>query len=282
MIDTFTRAQYQEAANYIRSKTKHQPKIALVLGSGFGELANAVQNADVISSKDIPHWPASTVEGHSGQLVIGDLEGKPVLVQQGRAHYYEGHSMQQVTLPVRVMRELGITHVFFTNAAGGINASFRAGDLMVLTDHINFVGLGGVSPLRGPNDPSLGVRFLDMLNAYDKDLRQVAKQAAQEANINLQEGVYIALAGPTFESPAELRFLKMIGGDAVGMSTASEVVVARHGGMKVLAISGISNIVNLSGDISKPTTHVEVLETGKILTPKLMTVLRGVLKKLEI
>ena len=280
MTEFFTRAQYQESAAYIRSRTKHQPKIALVLGSGFGELANAVQNADVISSKDIPHWPPSTVEGHSGQIVIGVLEGKTVLVQQGRAHYYEGHSIQHVTLPVRVMRELGVTHVFFSNAAGGINQSFKNADLMAITDHINFLGFGGVSPLRGPNDPTLGPRFLDMLNAYDKDLRALAVRVAKEAGIDLKQGVYGALAGPTFESNAELRFLKLAGCDAVGMSTASEAIVARHGGMKVLAISGISNMVNLDGHT--PTDHEEVLATGKILAPKLMTVLRGVLKNLEI
>ncbi len=280
MTEFFTRAQYQEAAAYIRSRTKHQPKIALVLGSGFGELANAVQHADIISSKDIPHWPPSTVEGHSGQIVIGVLEGKTVLVQQGRAHYYEGHSIQHITLPVRVMRELGITHVFFTNAAGGINQSFKGADLMAMTDHINFLGFGGVSPLRGPNDPTLGPRFLDMLNAYDKDLRALAVRVAKEAGIDLKQGVYGALGGPTFESNAELRFLKLAGCDAVGMSTASEVIAARHGGMKVLAISGISNMVNLDGNT--PTDHEEVLATGKILAPKLMTVLRGVLKNLEI
>jgi purine-nucleoside phosphorylase len=280
MTEFFTRAQYQEAAAYIRTRTKHQPKIALVLGSGFGELADAVQNADIISSKDIPHWPPSTVEGHSGQLVIGVLEGKTVLVQQGRAHYYEGHSIQHVTLPVRVMRELGVTHVFFSNAAGGINQSFKNADLMAITDHINFLGFGGVSPLRGPNDPTLGPRFLDMLNAYDKDLRALAVRVAKEAGIDLKQGVYGALAGPTFESNAELRFLKLAGCDAVGMSTASEAIVARHGGMKVLAISGISNMVNLDGHT--PTDHEEVLATGKILAPKLMTVLRGVLKNLEI
>jgi purine-nucleoside phosphorylase len=239
-----------------------------------------VQNADIISSKDIPHWPPSTVEGHSGQLVIGVLEGKTVLVQQGRAHYYEGHSIQHVTLPVRVMRELGVTHVFFSNAAGGINQSFKNADLMAITDHINFLGFGGVSPLRGPNDPTLGPRFLDMLNAYDKDLRALAVRVAKEAGIDLKQGVYGALAGPTFESNAELRFLKLAGCDAVGMSTASEAIVARHGGMKVLAISGISNMVNLDGHT--PTDHEEVLATGKILAPKLMTVLRGVLKNLEI
>ena len=280
MTEFFTREQYQESAAYIRSRTKHQPTIALVLGSGFGELANAVQNADIISSKDIPHWPPSTVEGHSGQLVIGTLEGKTVLVQQGRAHYYEGHSIQQVTLPVRVMRELGISHVFFTNAAGGINQSFKGADLMVMTDHINFLGFSGVSPLRGPNDPTLGPRFLDMLNTYNAELRALAVRVAKDAAIDLKQGVYGALGGPTFETNAELRFLKLAGCDAVGMSTASEVIVARHGGMKVLAISGISNMVNLDGNT--PTDHEEVLATGKILTPKLMTVLRGVLKNLEI
>jgi purine-nucleoside phosphorylase len=276
----FTRAQYQAAANYIRTRTQQQPKIALVLGSGFGELAQAVQNADVISSNEVPHWPHSTVEGHSGQLVIGELEGKTVLVQQGRVHYYEGHSIQHVTLPVRVMRELGITHIFFTNAAGGINSSFKSGDLMLLSDHINFLGFAGTSPLRGPNDSSLGVRFLDMLNVYDKDLRTLAKQAAKSANVDLKEGVYAALAGPTFESAAEVRFLKTAGADAVGMSTASEVIVARHGGMKVMAISGISNMVNLDGNTA--TNHEEVLAAGKALVPKLMAVLRGVLQKVKI
>ena len=275
----FTRAQFEEAAAAIRAKTRHTPRIGIILGSGLGPLADAVQDADILlPSENIPYWPRSTVEGHIGRLVIGKLEGQMVLVQQGRAHYYEGHSMQQVTLPVRVMQRLGLETLIVTNAAGAINPAFRPGDVMLITDHINLMGMAGVSPLRGPNDDSLGVRFPDMSRAYDRELRALALEAAEEAGLRLHQGVYICLGGPSFETPADLRFLRLIGADAVGMSTVPEVTVARHGGLRVLGLSGISNAANLDGDTL--TTHEEVLAAGREIVPKLTSIVRGVLRRL--
>jgi purine-nucleoside phosphorylase len=197
----FTRAQFEEAAAAIRAKTRHTPRIGIILGSGLGPLADAVQDADILlPSENIPYWPRSTVEGHIGRLVIGKLEGQMVLVQQGRAHSYEGHSMQRVTLPVRVMQRLGLETLIVTNAAGAINPAIRPGDVMLITDHINLMGMAGVSPLRGPNDDSLGVRFPDMSRAYDRELRALALEAAEEAGLRLHQGVYICLGGPSFET----------------------------------------------------------------------------------
>jgi purine-nucleoside phosphorylase len=279
MTEYFTRTQFAEAAAAVRANTRHTPRIGIILGSGLGPLADAVQDADtIIPAEHIPHWPRSTVEGHAGRLVIGKLEGQTVLVQQGRAHYYEGHSLQQVTLPVRVMQLLGLEILVVTNAAGAINPAFRPGDVMLITDHINLMGMAGVSPLRGPNDDSLGVRFPDMSRAYDRELCALAREAANEAGLHLQQGVYICLGGPSFETPADLRFLRMVGADAVGMSTVPEVTVARHGGLRVLGLSGISNAANLDGDTL--TTHEEVLAAGRDIVPKLTAVIRGVLRRL--
>ncbi|MCC7360881.1 MAG: purine-nucleoside phosphorylase [Anaerolineales bacterium] len=277
MDDFLTTAQFDEAAAAIRARTAHQPRIGLVLGSGLGSLAEAVEQPDVISAADIPYWPPSTVEGHQGRLLIGRLEGQTVLVQQGRAHRYEGHSMQRVTLPIRVMQRLGLEAVILTNAAGAINPAFRPGDVMLITDHLNFMGMAGDSPLRGPNDPSLGPRFPDMSQAYDRDLRRVALAVAEAEGLTLHQGVYICLGGPSFETPADLRFLRLIGADAVGMSTVPEVTVARHGGLRVLGFSGISNAANLDG--STITTHAEVLEAGRTIVPKLTALVRGVLRR---
>jgi purine-nucleoside phosphorylase len=276
MDDFLTRAQFEEAAAAVRARTRQQPRIGLVLGSGLGGLAEAVEQPDIIAAGDIPYWPPSTVEGHQGRLLIGKLEGQTVLVQQGRAHHYEGHTMQRVTLPIRVMQLLGLEAVILTNAAGAINPAFRPGDVMLLTDHINFMGMAGDSPLRGPNDPSLGPRFPDMSQVYDRDLRQAALAVAERAGLTLHQGVYVCLGGPSFETPADLRFLRLIGADAVGMSTVPEATVARHGGLRVLAFSGISNAANLDG--STITTHAEVLEAGHTLVPKLTEIVRGVLR----
>jgi purine-nucleoside phosphorylase len=277
MGDFLTRSQFEEAAAAVRARTRYQPSIGLVLGSGLGGLADAITDPDIISSGEIPYWPHSTVEGHLGRLVIGQLEGQTVMVQQGRAHYYEGHSMQQVTLPIRVMQLLGLETVILTNAAGAINPNFRPGDLMLLTDHINFLGMAGVSPLRGPNESSFGPRFPDMSQVYDSALRQLALEVARAAGLQLHHGVYACLAGPSFETPADLRFLRMAGADAVGMSTVPEATVARHGGLRVLGLSGISNAANLDG--SSVTTHAEVLAAGQTLVPKLTALLTGVLRR---
>ncbi len=270
----------QIAAEAIQKKTKYQPTIGLVLGSGLSELANSIENPDIIPYEEIPGWPTSTVVGHSGRLVIGELEGQTVLVQQGRAHFYEGYEMAQIVLPVRVMHALGIQTVIVTNAAGGINPSFSAGDLMLITDHINFPGLAGNNPLRGPNDDTIGPRFLDMVQAYNWELRKIAHAVAQENNLTLQEGTYCYVAGPTFETPAELRYLKTIGADAVGMSTVPTVIVAHHAGMQVLGISSITNEAITEPSADAEVTHDEVLETGKIIVPRLMALLRGILQKL--
>jgi purine-nucleoside phosphorylase len=271
-------AEYQEAADAVRVKLPQLPSVGIILGSGLGGLADGVDAATIIPSEQIPHWPRSTVEGHLGRLVVGQLEGQTVLIQQGRAHYYEGHSLQQATLPVRVMQLLGIKTLIVTNAAGAVNPAFRPGDVMLITDHINFMGMAGQSPLRGPNDPALGVRFPDMSRAYDLELRQMALAAAKEVGMTLHQGVYICLGGPSFETPADLRFLRAIGVDAVGMSTVPEVTVARHGGLRVLGLSGMSNAANLDGNTV--TTHEEVLAAGRMLVPKLTSLVRGVLRQM--
>jgi purine-nucleoside phosphorylase len=278
MTTFVTLEQIDQAAETIRKRISNRPRVGLILGSGLNGLADSVQNAEVIPYKDLPNWPVSTVHGHVGQLVIGELEGQPVLVMQGRIHFYEGYSMSQITLPVRVMVRLGLEMMFVTNAAGGVNPDFVPGDVMLITDNLNLVGMVGANPLMGPNIDELGPRFPDMSQAYDRQLMSLARQAAAQENIRLREGVYCALSGPSFEGPADLRFLKLAGADAVGMSTVPEVLVARHGGMRVLGLSGISNKANLDG--SSVTTHEEVIEAGKMITPKMETIIRGVLRSL--
>ncbi|MCG2786165.1 MAG: purine-nucleoside phosphorylase [Anaerolineae bacterium] len=273
-----TLAQIDEVADTIRARSKRQPRIGMILGSGLGGLADSILGPDTIPYGDLPHWPVSTVFGHAGKLVIGSLENQPVLVMQGRVHFYEGISMSQVTLPVRVMQRLGVEILVVTNAAGAINPNFAPGDLMLITDHLNFVGMAGFNPLIGPNMQEFGPRFPDMSQAYDRALNNLARQAASETNTQLQEGVYVGLSGPSFETPADLRFLRMAGADAVGMSTVPEVTIARHGNTRVLGISGISNKANLDGDTI--TTHEEVLEAGALIVPKLEKILRSVLRAL--
>jgi purine-nucleoside phosphorylase len=220
----------------------------------------------------------STVFGHSGRLILGELRSTSVMIMQGRVHYYEGYTMAQVTLPVRVMQRLGITTLVVTNAAGGVNPDFQPGDVMLITDHLNLLGMVGGNPLMGPNYDDLGPRFPDMSQAYDRELAQIARQVSVDAGIPMREGVYAGLSGPSFEGPADLRFLRLAGADAVGMSTVPEVIVARHGGIRVLGFSGISNKANLDG--STITTHEEVIEAGKILVPKVERIVAGVLQHL--
>lgn len=280
MTTSETAKQVENAAQAIRQKTIYRPTIGLVLGSGLSELANSIQDPDIIPYEQIPGWPQSTVVGHSGRLVIGTLEGKTVLAQQGRAHYYEGYDMDQITLPVRVMQALGIQVLIVTNAAGGINADFSPGDLMLITDHINFLGMAGQNPLRGPNDETIGPRFPDMIGTYDLELRKLAHETAVANNFTLQEGTYAYVAGPSFETPAELRFLRTVGADAVGMSTVPTVVVARHAGMQILGISSITNKAVPDPEPGTVLDHEEVLETGKQIIPKLTALLRGILQQL--
>lgn len=278
MSEFLTLAQFDQIADIIRGRISIKPQVGMILGSGLGPLAEAVEQAVRIPYEELPPWPVSTITGHHGQLVIGGLEGQDVLVMQGRAHYYEGYSMAQFGLPVRVMQRLGVKTLIVTNAAGAVNPDFTPGDLMLITDHLNLMGMAGLNPLRGPNLDELGPRFPDMSRAYDRELCDLARQIASQNDITLQEGVYICLAGPSFETPADLRFLRGIGADAVGMSTVPEVTVARHANQRVLGISGISNKANLDGNTI--TTHEEVLEAGQVIVPKLTTLIRGVLRQL--
>lgn len=246
----------QGATAFLKEKYNNTPKIGLILGSGLGVLADEIENPVKIPYGDIPDFPVSTVEGHAGQLVFGLLNGVEVVAMQGRFHYYEGYSFDKVTFPVRVMKELGVDTLIVTNAAGGVNEGFSAGDLMIISDHINNMGS---NPLIGPNDSRLGVRFPDMSEAYSKELRTMAKEVAGRLNIKVQEGVYVGNTGPVYETPAEVRMIRVMGGDAVGMSTVPEVIVARHSGLRVLGISCISNMA--SGILDQPLTHDEVIET---------------------
>ena len=276
-MEYLTESDINEATQAINDRTKVEPKIGMILGSGLGNLAESVENKQAFSSKEILGWPASTVEGHEGRLVFGELEEKPVFVMQGRAHYYEGHPIASIGLPVRVMQNMGVEIIIITNAAGAVHPDFSPGELMLIVDHINILGMAGITPLYGPNLDRFGPRFPDMSRAYDLDLLNSAREAAREGKIPVQEGVYVCLAGPSFETPADLRFLRGIGVDAVGMSTVPEVIVARHGGTRVLGISGISNKANLDGKTE--TTHEEVLEAGEILVPRLIDLLTRVLRK---
>jgi purine-nucleoside phosphorylase len=281
MTQFYTLAQYKEAAETIRSRTRHRPRVGLILGSGLNPLAEAVESADAIPYIDVPHFPQPSVEGHVGRLVLGLLEGTSVIVMQGRVHFYEGYTMQQVVFPVRVMQVMGIQTLIVTNAAGGLDPVFRPGDLMLIADHINLMGMTGNSPLFGPNDPTLGPRFPDMSQAYDPELRRIAREVAQAHDLRLHEGVYVGLCGPSFETLADIRFLRMIGADAVGMSTVPEVTVARHGGIRVMGVSGISNILPPVSGFSQEASHEEVLAAGQQIVPRLTTLVRGVLARLK-
>jgi len=268
----------ESAKDAILARINIKPEIGLILGSGLGDLADSVEDSVVIPVHEIPHWPLSTVLGHKGQLVIGFLQGRPVIVLQGRSHYYEGHSISQIGLPVRVMQLLGIQTLVITNAAGGINADYSPGDLVILTDHISLFSMCGENPLRGPNLDEFGQRFPDMSQVYDKGLIELAMKVSDEKGLDCKKGIYVCLSGPSFETPADIRFLKAIGADAVGMSTVPEAIVARHGGIRVLGISGISNKVDSDG--VNIASHEEVLEAGKVLVPKLVTLIKEMLPKL--
>lgn len=281
MQPEFTLAQYDESAAFIRAQTRHQPTIGLVLGSGLGPLAEQIEAADKLPYATIPHFPVSTVAGHAGQLVIGQLAGATVCAMQGRFHFYEGYSLGQVTLPIRVMKRLGINTLILTNAAGGVNRDFAVGDIMLIEDHINFVGMAGHNPLIGPNQEAFGTRFPPMNRTYTKRLRQVAEQVATAQGMQLQHGVYWWLAGPNFESPAEIRMAEIIGADAVGMSTVPEAIVAHHAEMEVLAFSTITNVcINVLDSNTEPT-HEEVQAAGKVIVPRLTQLLMGVLQQLS-
>jgi purine-nucleoside phosphorylase len=279
MQNFITLSQIDSAAQAIKNRISIKPMVGIILGSGLNDLADSVQNAIRIPYSDLPNFPVSTVHGHAGKFVIGQLEGRPVLVMQGRIHYYEGYTMGEVTLPIRVMQRLGITNLIVTNAAGGVHPDFEPGDIMLITDQLNLMGMSGLNPLMGPNLDEIGTRFPDMSQPYDRAYCDLARKVAKENGLTLREGIYAGLSGPSFESPADLRFLRNAGADAVGMSTVPEVIIARHGNMRVLGLSGVSNKANLDG--STVTTHEEVIEAGKVITPKVEKIIRGVLRGLE-
>lgn len=251
-----TAAHIKEAAKYIEAQTELRPEIGLIMGSGLGVLGDHLENPVTIQYHDIPHFPISTVEGHAGELLIGTLSGRTVLLMRGRFHMYEGYGPELTAFPVRVMKALGVKTLLVTNAAGGVNTDYEAGNLMLISDHLNMTGK---NPLIGPNDDSLGVRFPDMSEAYSKRLRAIAREIAEGQGFTLREGVYAGLLGPTYETPAEIRMLRVLGADAVGMSTVAEVIAARHSGIEVVGISCISNMA--AGILDQPLSHAEVMET---------------------
>lgn len=265
----------REARDFIRKITDFQPDIALILGSGLGTLAEDIEDPVIIEYAGIPHFPVSTVEGHAGRLVLGTLEGKKVAAMQGRFHFYEGYTMQQVTFPVYVLHALGCRSLVVTNACGGLNPRFKAGDLMLITDHINILP----NPLIGPNYEELGPRFPDMSQAYDAEYRQLALQVGEELGLKLQQGVYIAISGPTYSTPAEVRRLIAYGSDTVGMSTIPEVIVANYLGMRVLGISCITDM-SLPDEL-EPLTHEQVVKIANQTRPKFIALVRGWLKRVS-
>lgn len=266
--------QLKETASFIQSKGVGEVEFGLILGSGLGELGDEVENPIVIPYEEIPHFPISTVVGHAGQLVYGELSGKKVLAMQGRFHYYEGNSMQAVTFPVRVMKALGAHSMIVTNAAGGVNTSFTPGNLMLITDQINFTG---ANPLMGENDDELGPRFPDMSTPYDVEYGKVARQVADKLKITLQQGVYMGFSGPTYETPAEVRMSRTLGADAVGMSTVPEVIVARHMSMRVL---GITCVTNLAAGMQANLNHAEVVETTERVKADFKSLIKDTLKNI--
>ena len=265
----------KQTADYLKGRIGEIPNTAIILGTGLGELANEIKDKTDIPYTEIPNFPVSTVEGHSGKLIFGTLGGKKVLAMQGRFHYYEGYTMKEVTFPIRVFQALNIEYLFVSNAAGGMNSSFDVGDIMLIEDHIN---LFPEHPLHGKNYKELGTRFPDMSEAYNKELRLKAMEIANKKNIKLQHGVYVGLTGPTFETPAEYNYLRIIGGDAVGMSTVPDVIVANHAGMKVLAFSIITDL-GVIGKIVE-VSHEEVQIAAKIAQPKMAEIMRAIVQEI--
>lgn len=262
-------------ANYIKAKISNLPNIAIILGTGLGALVNHIEEAEYISYSDIPNFPLSTVEGHSGNLIFGYLGGKRIMAMQGRFHYYEGYDMKEVTFPIRVMKALGVKTLFVSNAAGGMNKEFRVGDIMIINDHIN---LFPENPLRGKNFNELGPRFPAMTEAYSHKLIKLANEIAAEKGIRVMNGVYVGTSGPTFETPAEYEYFRIIGGDAVGMSTVPEVIVANHASMEVF---GVSVITDLGGkDITEVPTHEEVQKAAMKAQPKMVEIMQTLISKI--
>ena len=270
-------AKMKESAAFIKEKTNVTPSIGLILGSGLGELADSIENPVKIPYESIPNFPVSTVEGHAGQLVIGELEGKTVIAMQGRFHFYEGYSMQEVTFPVRVMKELGTELLVITNACGGMNKAFQPGDLMIITDHLNMTG---TNPLIGPNLDELGPRFPDMSFTYTKKYISFVEEVGQKLGIKLQKGVYAGVTGPTYMTGAELIMLRNVGGDVVGMSTVPEAIVARHAGMNIIGISCITDMA--IGEEIQGITHEEVVEVANRTKPKFISLVKEIVSTVEL
>src|SRR5690625_1992099 len=267
--------QISDATAYIQKYSSYKPTIGLILGSGLGVLTDDIENPDKLKYENIPNFPQSTVEGHEGQLVLGKLKGKEVIAMQGRFHYYEGYSMEQVTFPVRVMKALGVETIIVTNAAGGINELFSPGDLMLINDQINFTGQ---NPLIGPNDEKLGDRFPDMSEPYNKKLIKHANDCAEELSLKIRNGVYVGVTGPTYETPAEIKMFQRLGADAVGMSTVPEVIVANHAKMKVLGISCISNMA--SGILDEQLSHEDVIKTTEKVKANFLKLVKKIIETL--
>ncbi|MDF2503812.1 purine-nucleoside phosphorylase [Clostridium sp.] len=264
-----------QSIEYIKTITDIVPEVGIILGSGLGELAEELRQKIIIKYSDVPNLPTSTVKGHAGQFVIGELAGKKVIMMQGRFHYYEGNSMEALSLPVYIMKYLGVKDLIVTNAAGGVNTSFIPGDLMIIKDHINFA-LN--NPLIGRNEEEVGPRFPDMCCAYDKGLINIAKNVSNTLNIGVKEGVYLMMTGPTYETPAEIRMTRILGGDAVGMSTVPEVIAASHCNLKMLGISCITNMA--AGILDKPLNHAEVVETSNKVKDKFKNFIINIVKKI--
>jgi len=264
-----------EARDFIMTKTAYRPTIGLILGSGLGNLADEIENPFIIPYSEIPHFAKSEAVGHANELVIGSLNGKTVLAMKGRFHYYEGFTLDEVTFPVRVMKALGVEELIITNACGAINTSFNPGDLMLITDHLNLVG---TNPLIGPNNAELGTRFPDVSEVYNRTLRTIATEVANDQNTTLQNGVYAWWSGPAYETPAEIRMIRTLGADAVGMSTVPEAIVAVHGQMKVLGISCLTNMA--CGILDQPLSHDEVIETAAMVKEKFIQLVKGIIEKM--
>ncbi|SDC02037.1 MULTISPECIES: purine-nucleoside phosphorylase [unclassified Candidatus Frackibacter] len=265
----------EESVEYLKEASDSRPDIAMILGSGLGVLAEEIEDATIVKYDEIPNFPTSTVDGHAGQLVLGKLEGKNVIAMQGRFHYYEGYAMSEVVFPVRVMNLLGAKKLLVTNSAGGVNRNYNVGDLMIINDHINFMG---TNPLIGANQEELGPRFPDMSMPYNEELIDLAEQVAEDKGINTRKGVYLAMTGPSYETPAEIRMISRLGADAVGMSTVPEVITAKHMGMNVLGISCITNMA--AGILAQPLDHNEVIETTKRVKSKFITLVREIVSEI--
>ncbi|MCR3760206.1 purine-nucleoside phosphorylase [Clostridium felsineum] len=253
----------EESSNYIKEKIQQTPEVGIILGSGLGELADKLSEKKIIKYSDVPNLPTSTVKGHAGQFVFGKLNEKNVVMMQGRFHYYEGNKMESLALPIYIMKSIGIKKLIVTNAAGGVNTSFKPGDLMIIEDHINFAG---INPLIGKNCDEMGPRFPDMSNAYDKDMVEETRRIADKIGVDVVKGIYVMMSGPNYETPAEIKMIRLLGGDAVGMSTVPEVIAANHCSIKVIGISCITNMA--AGILDKPLDHKEVMETSNKVKDK--------------